>query len=257
MQQADFGGHPLGLLLFIVEVVQLHHTALLFRKAFFLHPVFVVLNDPVGYLHDLVGGAEVLLQAEKPGAGVFCFKVQEVVDVAAPERVDGLPVITHAEKIVAGRQQPCELLLQVVGVLVFVHQDKGEMTAVAVAHLAMIPQQVADQQQDIVEIHSRTLQEGGFVAVVDFGQIDGVGPTGMVAEIGVRVGRVFGQGDLVKDGARVFFVVIALDQDLLDDLFLLMGLINLGDCMESHQSEVSFQDLQAGAVIGAYPGKAL
>ena len=75
-----------------------------------------------------------------------------MADVAAPEPVDRLPVVAHAEEVFMAQQEAGDLLLEVVGVLVLVHEDVLELFPVLGLDFGVIPQQVPGEAEDVVEV---------------------------------------------------------------------------------------------------------
>jgi hypothetical protein len=90
-----------------------------------------------------------------------------MVDVTAPEPVYGLPVISHAEKILVAQEKPGDLLLDVVGVLIFVDQDELEKVAVVVPDVRMVPQNVPGQEEDVVKVQGVSQLELILVPFID------------------------------------------------------------------------------------------
>jgi len=70
-------------------------------------------------------------------------KLEKMVDITAPEPVHRLPVIPHAEKVAMFPQKKTgQLLLEVIGILVLIHQDMGEKLFILLPHLGKIPQNI-------------------------------------------------------------------------------------------------------------------
>ena len=82
----------------------------------------VVLDDRVGGVQDVGGGAVVLLQADGLCALEMLLEVEDILDGGAAEAVDGLVVVAHhADIVVPAAQQPHQMELGDAGVLVLVH----------------------------------------------------------------------------------------------------------------------------------------
>ena len=74
--------------------------------------------------------------------------------IRAAPGVDALRVIAHHHDVLMPRrQQVDQVALQLVRVLVFVHQDELEAPLVLLAHLLLLLHQLEPERQQIVEIH--------------------------------------------------------------------------------------------------------
>ena len=114
----------------------------------------VVFDDGVGRLHDVLGGAVVLLQLEDLQLRVVALEIEDVGDVGAAEGVDALGVVAHhADVALLGRQLAGDEVLRVVGVLVLVHHHEPEQVLVLVQHVGMVPEQHVGLEQQVVEVH--------------------------------------------------------------------------------------------------------
>ena len=118
------GHDKTGLVVFILALVDRDGlAAVVIRPEFLALPALIVPDDGVGRVQNALGRAVVLLQTNHPGAGVVLLKVQNVLNRRAAEAIDALVVVADdAEVLVQTRQQPRQLELRAVGVLVLVHQ---------------------------------------------------------------------------------------------------------------------------------------
>ena len=103
----------------------------------------LLLDDGVGRVQDVLGGAVVLLQPDDPGALVLLLEGEDILDGGAAEAVDGLVVVAHHADVL--RSLPARVdgqqVLQVVGVLVLVDQHVAELVLVIVPHLLVLLEQ--------------------------------------------------------------------------------------------------------------------
>src|SRR5690606_26061007 len=77
----------------------------------------------VGQVQDPLPGTEVLLKADDAGAGNVVGELDQMAAVSAPEAVHGLRVVAdHGEADAVGTQQPHDVDLDLVDVLVLVDE---------------------------------------------------------------------------------------------------------------------------------------
>jgi hypothetical protein len=85
----------------------------------------------VGGVENALGGAVILLELDDGGVGVIFLEVEDVLEVGAAPAVNGLPVVAHHADVLGGRGQEFgDLVLGMVGVLVFVDHDVLELLLV-------------------------------------------------------------------------------------------------------------------------------
>ena len=137
----DALGHQLALFVVGGGLQHLNQRAfLVLRKNVLAQLGLVVLDDRVGRLHDVLGGAVVLLQLEDLQLGVVLLEVQNVLNISAPEGVDALRVVAHhADVAVLGGQLARNQVLGVVRVLVLIHHHELEQVLVLVEHRRVVP----------------------------------------------------------------------------------------------------------------------
>ena len=127
---------------------------LLVAPHLFLDLVFVVGDDAVRRVDDVLGGAVVLFQADEFVVGVVVLEVEDVLDVGATEGVDALGVVTyHAEVFEQSGDTLHDEVLGVVGVLVLVDEDELEVVLVFVKHVGVVTEQDVGEIEDVVEVH--------------------------------------------------------------------------------------------------------
>ena len=81
-------------------------------------------------------------------------ELQDVVDVGTAEAVDALRIVAHhADTLVAVGEQPYNLVLGVVGVLVLIYQHVLETVLVFLCHLGVLLKKEPGIEQKVVEVH--------------------------------------------------------------------------------------------------------
>ena len=92
--------------------------------------------------------AIVLLQANYLGAGKILLEAQDVADFGSAPAIDGLVLIANGAQVASLARQPIQqLVLDAVGVLVFVHQDVAETVGPLGARVVKSLQDVEGAQQ--------------------------------------------------------------------------------------------------------------
>ena len=106
----------------------------------------IMADDGVGGIQNVLGGTVVLLQANRAHTPILLFKTQDVLNIGAPEPIDALVIIAHhADVAIASRQQTGQQVLQMVGVLILVHQHIAELPLIVLPHLRTALQQLDGQ----------------------------------------------------------------------------------------------------------------
>ena len=161
-----------GLVLLVFGGVHLHLVALaVIRPQGLALALGVVLDDAVGGVQDVGGGAVVLLQTDGLGARVELFKVQDVLDGGTTEAVDALVVVAHhADVALRAGEQAHQTELRHAGVLILVHQQVAVFVLVELAHVRVLGQQLHGLVNEIIEVEST-----GFFQTLLVGRIDAGG----------------------------------------------------------------------------------
>ncbi len=103
---------------------------------------------------DVLRGPVVLLQPDDLGVGEVAFELQDVADVRAPPRINRLVLVADRAHVVPlAREQPHQLVLRTVRVLVLIHQQIMKAPVVVMPHRFRDFQQPHRFQQQVVEIH--------------------------------------------------------------------------------------------------------
>ena len=130
----------------------------------------VVGDQPVGGVEDRLGRAVVLLEQDGLRVGKVAFELEDVADVGAAERVDGLKIVADDGQV-AGLpgeqlQQP---VLGAVRVLVLVDEHPAEDPAVLLADVVEELEQVDGADEQVVEVHRARLDHPPLVEPVGVG----------------------------------------------------------------------------------------
>ena len=175
----NFRNDEQSLLRFGISPDQMEFLALLpYRVALLRDASFVLGNQRVGSIHDVLGRAVVPLQAKHLAAGIVPLKIEDILDLGPAEGVDGLAVVAHHADVVVtlrirllvARQPAQDDVLGVVRILVLVHEDMVEPAGDFQAMRREPGQQDIHIQQDIIKIHHPGLLALGAVQGVDFMQ---------------------------------------------------------------------------------------
>ena len=178
-----------------------------------------------------------------------------MIHIAAPEGIDGLPVIANAKELSVFHQQPGQLFLDVVGVLVFIAENIIEEILVISPHGSMIPQQVSCQKKNVVEIHGILGFQFLLIAMINIDHPFSGNPR-LMCKISFRRPRVFGIGNFRGDnGYKRLLDIHFADSDILDQFLLLIGGIDLQRLLVAHQRTVFLENFIAGGMKGADPRK--
>ena len=143
----DLTHHEIGLVA-LVEIGLDEHfvSGAVARPQCLALSALVMADDGVGGIQNILGGTVVLLQANRAHPPILPFKAEDVLDIGAPEPIDALVVIAHhADVAIASRQQTGQQVLQMVGVLILVHQHIAELPLIVLPHLRAALQQLYGQ----------------------------------------------------------------------------------------------------------------
>ena len=136
-------------------------------------PAFVVGDDGVGRIQNGLSGAVVLLQPNDPGTWVLLFKGENILNGSAPEAVNALVVITdYADVPSVSCQQLCQKILDVVGILVLVHQNIMEFPLVVFPYLPVLLQELHGDIENVVKIQGVVVLQALLIDGVDLGDLD-------------------------------------------------------------------------------------
>ncbi len=216
----------------------------------------VVGHHGVGRGQDVARGAVVLLQLHHAGVGVVLLEVQDVLDVGAAPRVDGLVVVAHHHEVAVELGQPLgDEVLHMVGVLVLVHRDLDEAPLVAGQHLGVPLEQEERVHEQVVEVHGVGHHEAALELGVDPGRLlgGGVGRLGGHL-VGVHHG-VLGGTDLGTDhvDGKLLGVDVEVGHDGLDQALGVVVVVDGEVGTVAQELGVVAQDAHTHGVERAHP----
>ena len=114
----------------------------------------VVLDDTVGGVQNISGGAIVLFQTDRFCPGENLLKVEDIFNRSTAEFVDRLVIVANdADVVGATRQQPHQMELRNARVLVLVHDDIAEAVLVVFPRFRVILQQFDSVENQVVKVH--------------------------------------------------------------------------------------------------------
>ena len=219
----------------------------------------VVADDGVGCVQHVLGGPVVLLQAYDQGFGIDLLEVQNVVDIGAPEAVDGLVVVTdHAEVAVPGCQKTDQLELGVVGILVLIHHDIAEAVLVVLQHFRMGVEQVHGLHQKVVKIQGVVLLQDFLVFLIAVADLSAVVVPSAHMVLPVAEGTdqfVLGGRDGSEDLPllQLFGVDPQALADIFHDRLLIIRIIDRKGILVAQQVDMTAQDPDAHGMEGRDP----
>ncbi len=177
----------------------------------------------VGHVEDGLARSVVLLELHHLGAGEMSLEIEDVAHVGAAPRVDGLVVVADdAHVLVLPAEEPHQLELRVVGVLVLVDDHVAKALAPALEHVGPVPPEVHDLADQIVEVEGLERAQRRLVARVDPHRdlvvvVDALALALPILPLLHAQERVLGVGDPREERADVVVLSGAqLAQDLLD-----------------------------------------
>ena len=219
-------------------------------------------NGGVGDVEDLGGAAVVGLDSEHAGAGVALGEVEDVGEVGPAPRVDALGVVADdGEVAMEAGHEVHEGCLEVVGILVFVHEHGLEPLLVERADVGVLGHEAAPQDEEVIKVHEAGAALALGEALLDGGELGRQGNEGRMIlgdDVGKGPSRVHGGGEEVAQGvglgeARGLHVHAGLAdagaEEVLD--VLAVGHGEVGAIADAVGMET--QDAKADGVEGAAP----
>ena len=219
----------------------------------------VVGNDGVGGIQNVLGRAVVLLQPDEPGPGILLLKAQDVLNVGPPEAVDALVVVAHhAEVLPPPGQQRRQEVLQVIGILVLVHQHVAELPLVVFQHLRAAAQQRHRVEDKVVEVQGVGGAELGLIPGVDLGDAGELPVLLRVlipGELLRRFAAVLGPADDAQylPGSEGLLIQVQLPDAVPDHPLGIVRIVNGEVLLKAQMLDVPPQDANAGGVESGGP----
>ena len=110
-------------------------------------------DDLVGRVQNIGRAAVILLQLDHRCVGKVLFKIQDIADIRAAPAIDGLIVVAHHAQVAAFTgNQAHQLILGVVGILIFIHMHILKAALIVFQHRRMLHKQLQGFDQQIVKI---------------------------------------------------------------------------------------------------------
>ena len=123
----------------------------------------------IGCIQNRLGGAIILLQADQAAAFILLFKIQNIGNGGATEPVNTLVIIAyHANIFITTCQQTTEQILQMIGILILVHQHILELSLIITANILVLLQKFDGQQDNIIKIHRIVVQQTLLIGLIGF-----------------------------------------------------------------------------------------
>ena len=122
--------------------------------------MLVVANNGIGRIQDIARRSIVFLELHRLAIRIIALEFQDVADVGAAPAVNGLVVVAHHHDVLVFRRQKLRyLVLRLIRILVFVHQQIAKTVLIGVQHIGVVFQEQVRVQKQIIEIEGvRRLQ---------------------------------------------------------------------------------------------------
>ena len=171
---------------------------------FFVALIRILGNDASSGIKNYLSRAVVLIEGNNHGFGIVFFEVEDISDIRLAPAVNRLVVVADREEVsVAFGERVKEGVLGVIGILVFVDEDKLEKRSIAFERFREFTEEANGLSQEIVEIKR--------VIAAEFFLVASIGFCDQFFEVASRLGfedefineLILGARDGVKEGARV------------------------------------------------------
>ena len=169
MRCDDLQGHTFRFCAVVHIGFQVQRCSLLFLRIYLLVDLLAVLMyQRVSRIHDILRRAVVTLQFEHLRRGIYLPEIENITDVRPSERVDTLRIIAHHTDIILWFGEAFhEQELDIVRILVLIHQNILELLLVFLPHLGTAIQQPERVDQQIVKIHGIGCFQTCLVQLID------------------------------------------------------------------------------------------
>ena len=244
-----------GLVLLVLGGVHLHLVALaVVGPQGLALALRVVLDDAVGGVQDVGGGAVVLFQPDGLCPGVALFKVEDVFNGSPAEAVDALVIVAHhADVALRAGEQAHQTELRHTGVLILVHQQVFVFGLVEVPHVRVLCQQLHGLVDEVVEVEGTGLLQPLFVGGVDAGRQRALGVLGGVGKGLFRADQLILPAAHLVDGALDGEELVIHVQVLVHRLHHPLGIVGVVDGKTAGVADLlrpAAQDAHTGRVEG-------
>ena len=118
-------------------------------------PPYIVMNHRIGRIQNIGSRTIILLQFDDRRIWKLTFKIQNILNIGSPELVDGLVVVPHDTQIpILGRQNPDQMELYCIRVLILVHHNIAKPLLVVIQHIRLSLKQLYCPHQKVIKIQS-------------------------------------------------------------------------------------------------------
>ena len=129
---------------------------------------FILPDQTVSCLNDILCTAVVLFQFEQLGTIVYLLEIKNIVDVRTAESIDALRIIPHhANMLMLTRELIDDALLYRVRILILVNQYETEAISILLSHLLMFIEQRVRLCKQVVKVHGVRLSASCAVGRID------------------------------------------------------------------------------------------
>ena len=215
-----------------------------------LEHVRVVGDEPVGALEDAAAGPVVLFQLDDLQARIVLLQPAQVLRACAAPGVDGLVVVADGGEVAEpADQQPHQLVLGAIGVLVFIHQQVADPVLPVFARLGIPAEQCHRCQDQVVEVEGVVGLEAALVLQVELrrGQGEGLAGPGQ-RRLGVDA-VVLPVRDLPTGAVRVE-ADAGLAHQFVDQVAAVLGIEDGEARLEAQPGVFAAKDVQAQGMEG-------
>src|SRR5699024_10352634 len=170
LQLFNIISHPVGFIAFVIIVQQRNSIAgVIVGPQSLFELAAVLLDNRIRCFQNGLRRAIILFQWNLNRILIVVLKVQNIADICAPERIDALGVIAdHAQVLIFLGQHICNLVLGMVGILIFINQDIFKAVLVLFKDLRMFRKELNGFDQKIIIVHRIIVLQALYILAIDF-----------------------------------------------------------------------------------------
>ena len=144
------------------------------RRQFFGELAGIMGDNRVGDLQDFRRAPVIGFDFKDFGARVPLGEIEDIGKIGPAPRIDTLRIVAHHRDIVMpGGEQIDQIALELVRILIFVHQDELETALVMFANIREVLQQFEPEREQIVKVHRVARFFAGQVTLMQIGNLLG------------------------------------------------------------------------------------
>ncbi len=209
------------------------------------------------HIQNRPGRAVILFQPDNRRLRKIFFKIQNIPDIGSPELVDGLVVVSHHTDIpVLLRQQPHQLKLCRIGVLILVHHDILESLLIGIQNLGTVPEQFHRLHNDVIKVKGIVGTQGFLILPVNL-CLHGFAEVGRRIPLKRRYTHQFILGRGNDPQQRPFLIDFAVQVEtfyrIFHDGFLIIRVINGKGTVIADPVDMAAQNAHTGRVKCGHP----